>query len=178
MQWWMDAFRIVAFQATWVVAILWLFDGTRHVTLKPVNRAALLRLGAGALLCAFLSGFALWVARTTDVAGLPREPAAAALPANWGADLDPQTREKNSRTYASIAFASSGVLLTYVDKSGSWKPFCPSEQDIAARHHAVVATERMGQISQDAVHEALRWWVSALVAVVLGAFARRRGGSV
>ena len=108
---WLDYLSNIAMG---VVALLWLFEGSRRLDLYGVARNTFLMLAGGVFLSIVVGGMAYFKHRiAADVLTTVNRPVFAKqlpLPDNWGGDCCKGTREAESRKLVQAAFVESGRL--------------------------------------------------------------------
>lgn len=167
---WIDHFASIA---TGVLALLWLFEGSRRLVLLGVRKASVLMLVGGLLISSATGGLAYLKHRMIDdaVQTLRRPVIAKHLPVpdDWGAACCKNTRESESRKLVQAAFLESGQLHAYIDASGKRIPYTPSEKDVKDREARAVSGARLEHASRARLLEAVHALIAALVAVLFGA---------
>lgn len=153
-------------------AVLLIYNGTVGLARKEQRRRALLHIGYGALICLAFAGKSIWVSHMMedllDQEGKSKANTLAEFPENWGADSNPNDREKNSRVVASIVFRESGRLRRYVTRDGVWQVYSPTSEDITQRELAVETRVKMNALVEDGYETGLRWFGLAVAAAFLG----------
>jgi len=170
-----QAANFVLFLGGWVLAVVGLFDGVRRLVAHGAKRRAIYEVTACALASIAMGSFYLWAcAKEQDlIEGLNKNPYAE-LPSGWAADLTAEARAKASHSYASAAFMGQGILLKHSDMQGQWVRFQPNQQDIADREKAIVVRTQLEEQSRSFWSLALRWWLGAAIAAMIGYLAGRR----
>jgi hypothetical protein len=153
-------------------AFLCLFDGTRRLCAYGVHRRAVLLTVVAACICALYGGFAYWKYADLKASLSMNQKKAAATqpPANWGRGLSPERKEVLSLARARQAFRESGMLGSYIDRSGETRSFAPTQEDLMRRERVVEYYSRVEYSARSSLAEALLWAIIALVAVVFGIF--------
>lgn len=158
---WKDAFV--------VFAVIWIHEGMRVLSTGGQRRRGIKVLLPGILVVVFMASVSLWVSHTLgNVAETLILPFATELPPDWGSDMAAEKRESSSRVYASVVFTRSGKLGNYFDQSSGWKPYCPTEADIALRDQSVGVKAQLQQVDKDANSAAYRWLTFGFIAALVG----------
>ena len=138
-------------RAVFVVAIVLVYEGTRELVSHGDRRNALAALISGALLMILMASLSLWASHMmTDVTKMLSLPEHGELPTNWGANQTPEAREKNSRSFASVTFTSSGKTIKYFDQAVGWQRYCPTDEDLSMREQAVKLKRDSRDLATDA----------------------------
>ena len=152
-----------------VFVIVWVHEGTRILAIGGQRRRGIKVLILGVLPLLFLVSIQFWVSHTMRTVGETLAlPPHIELPTEWGADMASEKRESSSRAYASTVFARSGELVHYFDRSGGWKLYCPTKEDIASRDQTVAVQSQLEQVEKGANSAAYGWLVFGFVAALVG----------
>lgn len=158
-----------------VFAVIWVYDGTRILTIGGQQRRGIKVLLPGIVFLVLMASISFWVSHMMGaVAEKIVLPVKTELPADWGANMTSEKRENASRAYASVVFTSSGKLGNYFDQSSGWKPYCPTAQDIALRDQSVIVQSQLKQVDKDANFAAYHWLVFGFIAALVGWFTGRK----
>ncbi len=107
------------------------YEGSRRVSSRGVHLKTLWPLVIGGLICGSLGAFQLHL--SAQLGGTERGSLFEELPADWGKDLSPDQRTRDSKAYARLGLEVRGKVLSYFTPSGEREIYCPSEADIEAR---------------------------------------------
>lgn len=152
-----------------VFAIVWVHEGTRILAAGGQQRRGIKVLLPGILVLVLMVSISFWVSHMMgNVAQKLVLPFKTELPPECVANMAPEKRESSSRAYASMVFTQSGKLGHYFDQAGGWKPYCPTEQDIALRDQSVVTQTQLQQVDKNADSAAYSWLIFGLVAALIG----------
>ncbi len=151
-------------------AFLCLFDGTRRLFAFGVHRKAVLMTVLAAGVCALYGAFAYWKYNDlkTTLSISQRKSAGTQLPAGWGRGLSPERKEVFSLARARQAFTESGMLGSYIDRSGETRTFAPTQEDLMRRERVVAYYSRTEYTARSSLAEALLWLIVGVVAVLFG----------
>ena len=101
-----------------------------------------------------------------------------ALPVDWGENMSPDERERNSLIYARMAYTGARKIINYVDQSGNWKSYCPTPDDAKRIAEFAETTAQAQTIVKSAWNSALSWWISGGIALLAGMYIGRRSKNV
>jgi hypothetical protein len=174
-----DLIDSVFWTACLIAVVVHMFDSTRRVVLYGPQRRAILVL-AGLTLTSIAIGAAYyWMhIKFDELAVNFKGKPFVQLPANWSSEQSAELREKNSRTYAYVAYLGDGVLLKHVDLGGKWIAFHPSQEQMKERESAVANLAKLEGLSWRFAQIAWTWWLSCLFAAAFGWLAARSEGRV
>jgi hypothetical protein len=156
-----------------VGAIVSLFEGTRRYAVGGLHRGAIVMIVSGALLCGLYGAFHFWRHRALTAIARPLAVRSGELPAGWGANLKPELRESSRQLFMRLAFIQSGVLQSYVAQNGERRWFTPTQQDLAERDARVRLAADLEREIRDSYARAFVWWLSGIIAALLGYAASR-----
>jgi hypothetical protein len=163
---WLD---FVFWTVLWVLTVGWLFEGVRRLTIdRPHRKAVAIVLWNASVCIVFGAAFLFFHLSSARTLALLTQDHFAQLPATWGADLQPEAREKASVSYAQTAFLGAGKLLNYVDRSGEWKRFVPTQEQMRERESAVRTQVRLEEVTHELLQTAVSWWLSGALAALFG----------
>jgi hypothetical protein len=133
-------------RAAAVIGIVLLYEGSSRAASGNGKRKSIWMIIGGAAICLTLGTTLILLGNFTQkvssiVGHSPMN--VPPLPRNWGADLTPEERERNSRAWASLAFTSTGNIIEYVDREGNWSSYSPSENEIRNREEAAAVRARL-----------------------------------
>ena len=152
-----------------VFSIVWVYEGTRIIVAGGPRRRALKFLIPGILVMVLMASLSFWISHTMkDLSESLVLKNHTELPESWGTDKDPETREKASRSYASVIFTGSGKIVKYFDHSGVWKTYCPTTKDIDLREQAVLVKSQTLQLVEESYSSIFIWLVYGVFATILG----------
>lgn len=162
-------------RAVFVVSIILVYAGTRELVSSGNRRKAFAPLISGVLLMVLMASLSLWVSHTmSSVNKMLSAPTPTELPASWGANQTPEDREKNSRSFASVAFTSAGRTVKYFDREAGWQRYRPTDEDLALREKAVALQHQSKELAEDSYTVVFNWLTYGMVAAGLGVFSGRR----
>jgi len=156
-----------------VGAIVSLFEGTRRCTIGGLHRGALVMIVSGALLCGLYGAFHFWRHRALTAIAKPLAARSGELPAGWGANLKPELRESSRQLFMRLAFIQSGALQSYIAENGERRWFTPTQQDLKERDARVRLAADLEREIRDSYARAFVWWLSGVIAALLGFAAAR-----
>jgi len=152
-----------------VIAIIWVYEGTRVIVMGQQKREGIRKLSLGIFLIVIMIAMQLWVSHTTNkLYQAMTQNTQAELTPDWGNNLDSENREKSSLAYASVAYSRSGKLIHYFDKSGNSKLFCPTEKDVSLRDQTVAVQSQLLNTDSNAYTSAMRWLAFGFIASLAG----------
>ncbi len=158
-----------------VFAIVWIHEGTRILAIGGQQRRGVRVLLPGIVIMVLMVALSLWISHMMGSFDEKRVLSAQAeLPPTWGANMPSELRESSSRTYASTVFAVSGKTRHYFDQLSGWKPYCPSEKDIALRDESVATQTQLQQVHKEWNSAAYRWLDFGFLAALVGWFTGRK----
>ena len=159
----------------WVLVVVGVFDGVRRLTVFGVSKRVVLQIAGYALVSIVVGSLYFWVYQkeVEMVEGLDRNPYVQ-LPQEWAKDQPADAREKGSKSYATAAFMGHGLLLSHLDAQGKWVQFQPTAKDIADREYAVAVRAQLLEQSKAFWSLSLKWWLTCLIAALVGFAAGRR----
>ena len=123
----------------------------------------------GGLFAIVMGTASFWVASTVEDTRImlllhqPKE-----LASDWGAALPSEEREKASRSYASVDYTASGVLIRYFDRTSGWMSYCPTKDDIALRDEVVATKQRLEDVAAGGYSAGARLYGTSVMAALLG----------
>jgi hypothetical protein len=152
------------------MAFLFLFEGTRRLAAYGAHRRAALMMVLAAVVCALYGVFAYWkyLDNKVTLSVSQHKAAPLQLPPGWGRSLSPEKRESNSLARARHAYAESGAIGTYFDRSGEIRTFAPNLEDVQRRERVVAHYVRVEYAVRNGLAEALLWLILGPVAILLG----------
>jgi hypothetical protein len=157
-----------------VLALLWLFEGSRRLVLHGAGKSTVVMLIGGLFLSVVLGGTAYFKhSVATDFIETINKPVFAKLvplPDDWGGKCCKGTHESESRRLVHAAFVESGQLHSYFDSSGKRIPFSPTEKEIKEREERVVSNARVIDASRARLSEAMYALIAAILSAIVGAF--------
>ena len=158
-----------------VFSIILVHEGTRILALGGQRRQGLKSLISGVILLLVMIVLAFWVSHMMGQVSdsVPTGPKTL-LPVDWAADSPPEKREYASRVFASMAYVDSGKLTSYFDAASGWKPYCPTEQDVALHDQSVTVKNQLRQVESDAKSSIYSWLTFGLISALAGWFTGRK----
>ena len=163
-----------AFTFAWVWATVGLFDGVRKIAKRERHRGIVWGVtGLTIVFIAFGSGYFYFYSLEKKLLDGFEGPYTQ-LPATWGGNMKPEEREKASLSYVSAAYLGTGKLFMHFDRSGQLKIFNPSHEQMKERESAVTVKTRLQDQADSFFGISMRWFLSGLLAAVLGWAAGRR----
>jgi len=153
-----------------VFASYCLLEGGRRLRVSNMHRTALAMVAFGALYFALFGALAQWshklLSEPVDVTSKGRF--TSELPQDWGKDMSPEKREASSLSYARIVYLRHGKLVNYFERSGTARPFAPSQDDLRQRE-ATVASDAKLQTMADATSGAsVYFWLWGFLCLLFG----------
>ena len=161
--------------AVFAVAIVLVYEGTCGLVSRGNRRNNLAALIAGALIMSLMAAQMLWLSHTmVGINKMLTTPEFSELSTNWGANQTSEEREKNSRSFASVAFTASGKTVRYFDRTAGWQRYCPTDVDLAEREKEISLKQQSQQLAEDAYSVVFHWLAYGMVAAGLGVYSGRR----
>ena len=161
--------------AVFVVSIILVYASTSELVARGNRRNAFAALISGVLLMVLMASLSLWVSHAmSSINKMLSTPNPIELPTSWGANQTPEAREKNSRSFASVTFTSSGKTVKYFDRESGWQRYCPTNEDLALREQVISLKHQSKQLAEDSYTVVFDWLTYGMVAAGLGVFSGRR----
>lgn len=155
--------------AVFTLALLALFEGVRRVASRQTTRATIALVVVGLLGCALRIGLSFVMANAAgDVAEAHGRLTVSELRPDWGADLSPADREKNSRAYAATAFKDKGLRLEYFTQAGERKRFEPTDNEMRERDFSVSLFQQIEDSALHSRNQAIWLTVCTIVVTIAG----------
>jgi hypothetical protein len=164
---------VLAFAIGPLVTIL-IYEGARRWRQFGVTRRSMFVLIPGmvcALTSAALSAYVSYEVGTWRT-GISQEhlDKIRTTPKDWGTDLPAAKRESYSRSLAANYLAETGLIRTFVDIEGTWRDYCPTQEDIKHRDQVVALRLQQRHVTQLGWQKSAGWLAACVVAFLLGWF--------
>ncbi len=152
----------------WSAAVIVIFEGSRRLARGERGRRVIGWVAGGAIWCIVNGVVAFHISSTMESLGIDPNRPVSELRDDWSNKLSPDDREKSSSSYASSIYFSSGTIVSHFDRSGNRQRFAPTQEQIRERESHVALKQQMAQLSLDAYSRGWRWFLSAVLAVLIG----------
>jgi len=172
----MDWLSPVGHAAITVTSVVFLFEGTRRIALRGLQRGVFLFVVPGIFICLLYAGGSYWkytIFASVETTTRDRPE----LPDDWRKDLAPDKRQDDSLSYARLVFLTTGGLRTYFAKSGNRTRYVPTEEEIKERMDRVATDQSLRTAARDNLFDSVVWFVTLLLAPIFGyavAFGQRK----
>ena len=165
-----DWLSFVARIAGGVFASYCLLEGGRRLRLSNVRRTALAMVAFGAIYFALFGALAHWSHQllSAPIDTTSQDRFSSELPLDWGKELSPEKREVSSRNYARIAYLRHGKLINYFERSGTARPFAPSQDDIRERETTVASDAKLQAMADATSRASIYLWLWGLMCLLIG----------
>ena len=120
--------------------------------------------------CLASSGYAFYQANFLEELAEPSKIlyAPTNIPEDWGIELEPEDRKEKTTLFARTYFERSGSIGRYVDTTGTWQPFCPTDTDLIKRREVVDFECDIKHVIAQNRKTAWYWIVSSMIALLFG----------
>ena len=153
-----------------VLALIAIFDGSRRIFRRVYTKSSITFVLLGFAYCFGTSAYSFYVANSLEIFSEPSSELTnfEKLPEDWGQNRTPEDREKITKKIASSFFVQGGALGNYVDNSGVWKSYCPTDSDLLKRQEKVDFECQARILIQQNLNTGWYWIVSSFIALLLG----------
>ncbi|MEP7182335.1 MAG: hypothetical protein ABI886_09125 [Betaproteobacteria bacterium] len=160
----------------WVIALFWIFEGTRQLAAIGGRRIAFRKVALGSLICLCISGIAIAKFHAAKVTRdeILKPYVSDSLSRATGAQFAPEKRVELDLARARYAYLDLGELQLIEDGNGDRKHFVPTQEDVFRREAMVAGKERVAFIAAEQLHHAIRIGLSALISALIGWIALRQ----
>lgn len=160
----------------YVFCIILIFEGTKRIFLKPRRRYSFLLLSLGISYVVIFSTAYFHYANKFEKVSRPSDKFSLNpnIPEDWRAESPPDERESYSKIMARFYYKETGSLINYVDQTGTWRPYCPTDDDVKMRDVNIEYKFKLKNLENSYRKAAWNLIITAIFSALFGFLASRK----